>query len=388
MLDPYIVSILYKTESDEDTLKQYQDIMSKVMLLIEETLKYYFKQKNVSEDLTNQVLEAIDKDEMAKLSPEILAILKSDELSELLITNIDNFGKIIYDSLLPTLDSEDKVELNRYLEASEPIIKENAISILAAMLPQDENAAKTAEPAAPATDTVSSVAAPEVSSIPVAEMPQLTPDINVPVNLGGVNSTPAADNSQTTVAEPVDSETVPEKTTLTADPTTTDTAQTEATPEIKAEVSIKPDASATEEATATLPETDAIPVAAATEIPKEMNVSEATVVPENKDLPPFDWNSMVMDQLNDTPAAPVNPPAGGEASVKAAPVVSEQPITVLPEQSDAQPVTETNQPVPEVTAALATPIVTATSEQPNAVSKLDALGVLDAAPAAPAPVAS
>lgn len=135
ILDPYIVSILYKTESDEDTLKHYQEIITRMMQLVEESMRYFFTEKKLPVDQVESILKSIETEKTDTLSPEVVQMLKGEELGQLITDSVDSLGKILYDSLLPTLDADSRKELNRYLETIEPMVKENALNILSTMLP-------------------------------------------------------------------------------------------------------------------------------------------------------------------------------------------------------------------------------------------------------------
>ena len=173
ILDPYIVSILYQTENDDDTLKHYQEIVSKMMQLVEESMRYFFTEKKLPVDQVESILKSIETEKTDNLSPEVVQMLKGEELGQLITDSVDSLGKILYDSLLPTLDADSRKELNRYLETIEPMVKENALNILSTMLPIYNEK----------TD-LNAIVSDGQTQKPVEQSVKSTPAIN----LGGVNT--------------------------------------------------------------------------------------------------------------------------------------------------------------------------------------------------------
>ena len=189
ILDPYIVSILYQTESDEDTLKHYQEIISRMMQLVEESMRYFFTEKKLPADQVELILKSIETEKTDSLSPEVVQMLKGEELGQLITDSVDSLGKILYDSLLPTLDADSRKELNRYLETIEPIVKENALNILSTMLPIYNE-----------KSDLNAIATEGQTQKPEEQSTMSTPTIN----LGGVNT-----STQEISTEPVSQPTTP-----------------------------------------------------------------------------------------------------------------------------------------------------------------------------------
>jgi hypothetical protein len=207
ILDPYIVSILYQTESDEDTLKHYQEIITRMMQLVEESMRYFFTEKKLPTDQVESILQSIETEKTDSLSPEVVQMLKGEELGQLITDSVDSLGKILYDSLLPTLDVDSRKELNRYLETIEPMVKENALNILSTMLPIYNE-----------KSDLNAIASEGQTQKPVEQSPGSTPSIN----LGGVNTMTQNESTEpiTQVSPQVVLDKLPEQPQITETPTT------------------------------------------------------------------------------------------------------------------------------------------------------------------------
>jgi len=315
-LDPYIVSILYRTQNDEETLKHYQEIMDKLMLIVQESVRYYLQQKNVAEKEINKTLAALDKSQSDELAPEITTLLKDPGLGELLNSSIDGYGKIIYDSLLPTLDADERKELNRYLEASEPIIKQDLVNTLMEMLPQDNTA-----PATPAE-----VVAPVEEVVPVTpatiKANESAAVAQVPVTLQNVSKEPGQVDTTPEQAEAVTSETV-------------------ATPEV----------------TPAAPEPVVVP--AVTPEPKPVTKEEQSAQAEMADeqAPGVDWESLIMESIEKNK----NEMNGTEKTQTVEPAVTTPAVEVIPAVVEAQAPAMEAVPTPTVEA---TPVVETQAIEP------------------------
>lgn len=353
-LDPYVVSLLYKTENDEDTLKHYQDITGKLMLVVQESIRYYLQQKSMPEEEINKILDSLDKDQTEGFSPETMAMLKEPELVELLSNSIDGYGKIIYDSLLPTLDAEDRKELSRYLEASEPIIKQDMVNILTEMLPKDESTDSTTTeniqiiPEAKAAITDATIKANESAAV-----------ADVPVTLQNVTSDPAVAPEVLPV--------VPSEVIL------------EPTPEATSNPDFSLEKVPTQEENKTVEETT-----------KTENIAAAGIDWENLIMEGIEKNKAEMDNntqeqsaasavVSEVPSQPVSEALQG---VESTPVVSVETPVVVPL---AQTLPTGQESTPEVQSLSQAPMgeITPTNDlHQSTTDKLSALGVdlVDTAP--------
>jgi hypothetical protein len=137
LLDPYVISILYQTKTDEQTLAIYNEVMSKLFILILETVKFHLQEKGVSNEEIETIINALNNPEQSELNEGQQAMLKEEAMVKLLTDSIDQFGQIIYDKLLPILPANDRKELHRYLEAADPIVKYNSLAALADLVNVD-----------------------------------------------------------------------------------------------------------------------------------------------------------------------------------------------------------------------------------------------------------
>lgn len=142
LLDPYIISILFQTKDDEETFATYSSLMSKLFILIEETIKFYLNEKKIDPNKINALMQSLENPDNATVDEDIKAILREEELIKLLTESIDSFGKMFYDNLLPVLPAEDRKEIARYLDAMDPIIKYNTLLSLSSLIDLDTNTIK------------------------------------------------------------------------------------------------------------------------------------------------------------------------------------------------------------------------------------------------------
>ncbi|HOY46037.1 MAG TPA: hypothetical protein PKU95_00165 [Candidatus Dojkabacteria bacterium] len=118
-LDPYIISILFKTKTDEDTLEVYSKLVTSVDLVIKNTIKEFlmengFNEEQIQKVLTTEDVESIDN-AIKPYMQNIILVKKID-------SNSKQFIKLYYDQLLPNLSLEEKTKLENYLKDSEEVI--------------------------------------------------------------------------------------------------------------------------------------------------------------------------------------------------------------------------------------------------------------------------
>ncbi len=431
-LDPVIISILFKAQDDEATLKVYNELMEGVQMLFSETVKEYLKENGFSDDDIEIVLNAQDFEKLdIRFQPYIQNIILLNRIAK----NTHDFVKSYYDLLIPNLTAEEKTELESYLKDVEAVEKEKKDQVIESMsflksvlekynvsnfeeLKEKFNKAeaegKPLEPLIqePEKDSainpqgglnlggvISGNKTPTMNEIPNAmpiETTPLTldtkPSENVVENTSSVE-TPAALTPKietSTVQQEVQPAVQPEIQPVMAAPVALETPATVAVPVAAPEASvITPEAQvAQEKPVETSSEDQGLPAAT----PEVASTENNTAAPES-----FDWASLIMDQIQNQ-----NPPAGGapadtipaETAATQAPnpspvdvpataqtVPSEQ-ATVAPTSSptnDLPPLLENLPVVEQAAQPIPVPIVSTqatTNEQPvSLASKIDALGI-------------
>lgn len=119
-LDPYIVSILFKTKTDEDTLEVYTKLAQSLDMVLKGTIKEFLTENGFSGEDVKKVVEAEDFD---SLEPKFKPYLQNIILVKRIEDNNKQFIKLYYDQLLPNLNDEEKQQLEKYLQESEEVLK-------------------------------------------------------------------------------------------------------------------------------------------------------------------------------------------------------------------------------------------------------------------------
>jgi hypothetical protein len=214
-LDPYIVSILFKTKTDEDTLEVYSKLAQSLDMVLKGTIKEFLLENNFNDDDVKKVVEAEDFD---SLEPKFRPYLQNIILVKRIEENNRQFIKLYYDQLLPNLSDEEKQQLEKYLQDSEEVLKMKKGEILEGVKALkeilEENGVQTYdelrakfETQESSTDVVSNeseqqaVATEEVSAQPSEDqsIPVMAQDsVNVPEAESNVQLPPQGDNSVAT----------------------------------------------------------------------------------------------------------------------------------------------------------------------------------------------
>ena len=227
-IDPYIVSVLFQTDSDERTLEFYQDLTARLGIVAAATIRSFLKGKNFPEDQIEKIATTTDT---SILSPEVQALMASTELREKIEFNSDSLLKIYFEQLYPLLSTENQQELDQYIkdanevsemqrermraelqEIKDYLIETGSYSLEEALAKENANntAASTAVPTVPSIPVVPTVpvnpvavaipenpavavipAVPAVPVMPAAPATPVVPAVPVvpvvpAVNLGGV----------------------------------------------------------------------------------------------------------------------------------------------------------------------------------------------------------
>ncbi len=119
-LDPYIVSILFKTKTDEDTLEVYSKLAQSLDMVLKGTIKEFLTENGFNDEDVKKVVEAEDFD---SLEPKFKPYLQNIILVKRIEDNNKQFIKLYYDQLLPNLNEEEKQQLEKYLQESEEVLK-------------------------------------------------------------------------------------------------------------------------------------------------------------------------------------------------------------------------------------------------------------------------
>jgi|GEM_PF-3482778 len=119
-LDPYIVSILFKTKTDEDTLEVYSKLAQSLDMVLKGTIKEFMLENGFNDEDVKKVVEAEDFD---SLEPKFKPYLQNIILVKRIEENNRQFIKLYYDQLLPNLNDEEKQQLEKYLQDSEEVLK-------------------------------------------------------------------------------------------------------------------------------------------------------------------------------------------------------------------------------------------------------------------------
>lgn len=357
-LDPVIVRILFKTKSDEETLEIFNEIAEGVSVVYEETIKDYMLENGFNDEDVQNILNSVDFENIpAKYKPYIQNVILQTKIEN----NTKIFIKTYYDQLIPKLDESGKKQLEEYLKESEAIIKtrqeevREGLALMKQIL--EENGVNNYEELKEKMANSSAQDAPKV-------------------NLGGIQTTSLPNQEvqpeqpeqpeQPAVQEASQVEVQPESQATPADVQTPDQQLGEAKieepkieePQVEMPQPVAPVAPEVSQVEAPRPENPQMEPAQ----PEVSQVAQAAVEPtnpvenvqpaENNASTPFDWNSLILEQIetnNDgsqaeavnNNAAPVVEGSADQAMPAepvapiAAPIVTEAPVNAegMPEQN-------------------------------------------------------
>lgn len=120
-VDPYILSILFKTKTDDDTLDVYTKMAEMVDMVLKETIKEFLKENEFSDE---EIQKVIDTEDLEKVDPKVKPYLQNIILVKRIQANSRQLIKLYYDQLLPNLSPEEKGKLEEYLKENEELLKE------------------------------------------------------------------------------------------------------------------------------------------------------------------------------------------------------------------------------------------------------------------------
>lgn len=119
-LDPYIISILFKSKDDKKTLDIYTDMVEAVGFVFDETIKEYLLENKFSEEDVQKVLDTEDLENVeTRFKPYLQNIILFNRIQ----ANSKQLIKLYYDQLLPNLTQQEKDDLSAYLKENEELIK-------------------------------------------------------------------------------------------------------------------------------------------------------------------------------------------------------------------------------------------------------------------------
>lgn len=120
-VDPYIISILFLTKSDEEALTRYNMILEDVVEVTNATMKEYLLENKFTEEEVDEVLKLDDID---KAHPKFKPYLQNIILIDRINNNVKALLKTYYDILLKTLPEDKKNELDNYLKENQKLLEE------------------------------------------------------------------------------------------------------------------------------------------------------------------------------------------------------------------------------------------------------------------------
>lgn len=347
-LDAYIISKLFQIE-DADKIEQTRiELQQQQVEVINETYKEFFSSKGLSEEEINQILASEDWD---NLPPELKTKVQDPELLTTVDEDLQLFIKSYFEKLFPKLSVEDQEEVQKYIELSIKAV---------------EIAEKEKQKVLEAREQIL-----KEHNVSTYEELQAKLNSEIPVSLGGMQSKAELPDVAKSVQEVPQSEVVEPVVTVEAPaPVVTSEAVTAPTEPVVEPVVTAPVVAAPIEnvepvvQVAPVEVTPEVPVAASVDASVEAPQVETTSDEVEEASNPFDWNSLILEQIEGE-----NPSVESPVPAMVEPEAVAQPVEQAPVESIASPI------VPE------SPVVDgsqeATTQNISAAAKMDSLGLAD-----------
>lgn len=360
-LDPVIVSTLIQAKTPEVALEMYQDLLASVATVVNDTIKEYLVENGFTQEEVDAIENVSDFENVnAKYHPYLKNIILLNRIDN----NVYQFLKVYYDFLLQKLTPEEQNDLAEYVKANEELLKTKKAQVADSLNGMREILEQSG-----------------VENFKELEERAKQEETNpVKVELGGINSQNTVVTAPVTEPAPVTPvEVVPA---VVTEPVVTEVASpVPATETVIAPMpTVNPEIVTTPEPV--VPVTTPVAEQVVESAPEQVNATASAPV---ADANPFDWTSLIMDQLNatQTPSA-----EGANATNIATPEIvnNEAPVTPVVAPVVEQAVEVVAAPVVAESVATPAPVVeTAPIAQPtvSAAAVMNDLGVLDAQPIAP-----